>query len=94
LTSQTTPFQTFTFWTSFILFVFAGSLFAGYFYLSCQQTIIGTIAFHSGIILLQNFTPYTSTLTNTVGYLFDSVPYIPFILFLLYLRRSGGLRQP
>ncbi len=88
LSSTTAPSQTFTFWTSFLLFVFSGALLAGYFYDFSQQTVSGIIAFHSGNILLQSFTPYTSSLTNTVGYLLDSIPILLFIPLLSYLRRK------
>jgi len=92
--STTPPSQTFTYWSSYILFTFVVGLFLSYFYLSATQTTVGTIAHHSSHIFLSGFVPYALATSFTIGYLLNTVAYTAIFLFLILLKRKGWLTNP
>jgi CAAX protease family protein len=90
-TTPLPPSQTFTYWSSFILYTFVGGIFLGYFYLNTGQTIIGTLAYHSSSIFIQSFVPYPLAFSFTEGHLLSAIPIILFIPLLFLLNRTRWL---
>ncbi len=90
-TTALPPSQSFTYWSSFILYTFVGGVFLGYFYLNTRQTIIGTLAYHTSSIFIQSFVPYSLAFSFTEGHLLSTVPVILFIPLLFLLKRTQWL---
>ncbi len=90
-TTALSPSQSFTYWSSFILYTFVTGVFLGYLYLNTGRTIIGTLAFHSSSIFIQSFVPYPLAFSFTEGHLLSLVPVILFIPLLFLLKRTRWL---
>ncbi len=90
-TTPLPPLQSFTYWSSFILYTFVGGVFLGYFYLNTGRTVVGTLAFHSSSIFIQSFVPYPLAFSFTEGHLLSVIPVVLFIPLLFLLRRTRWL---
>jgi membrane protease YdiL (CAAX protease family) len=90
-TTPLPPSQSFTYWSSFILYTFVGGVFLGYFYLNTGRTIVGTLAYHSSNIFIQSFVPYPLAFSFTEGHLLSTIPIILFIPLLFLLKRTRRL---
>jgi membrane protease YdiL (CAAX protease family) len=86
--------QAFTYWSSFILYTFVVGIFLGYFYLKTRQTIVGPLAYHSSIIFIQSFVPYSLAFSYAEGHLLITLPVIAFIPLLFFIQKSGRLGKP
>ena len=85
------PSQTFTYWSSFIVYAFVGGVFLGYFYMNTERTTIGPIAYHWSIIFIQSFVPYTLPFSTAAGHGLITIPILLFIPLLVFLKRNGWL---
>jgi membrane protease YdiL (CAAX protease family) len=85
------PSQAFTYWSSFILYTFVVGIFLGYFYLKTEQTIVGPVAYHTSIIFIQSFVPYSLAFSYAEGHLYITLPVIAFIPLLFFLERKRWL---
>jgi membrane protease YdiL (CAAX protease family) len=85
------PSQAFTYWSSFILYTFVVGIFLGYFYLKTQQTIVGPLAYHSSIIFIQSFVPYSLAFSYAEGHLLITLPVIAFVPLLFFIQKRGWL---
>ena len=83
--------ETFTYWSSFLLYAFVVGIVIGYFYMNAKQTITGTVAFHSSIIFVESFLPYEGTLQFAEGHLEVTVVILLFLPLLVLLKRAGWL---
>jgi membrane protease YdiL (CAAX protease family) len=90
-TSTTSAFETFTYWTLFVLAAILIGLFLGYFYLETEKTTIGTTTYHSFSIFLESLIPYSLATSQLSGHLLSTTAYIVFIPILIFLKRKGWL---
>lgn len=89
--STMSPFSTFTYWALFVLAAFVGGLFLGYFYVSTEQTTIGTMTYHSSSIFLEGLVPYGLAIPLFYAHLFSTSVYIIIFPLLILIKRSGWL---
>lgn len=94
LLSTTSPFQTFTYWSSYVLFTFVTGFFLGYFYMNTEQTIVGPITHHSSHIFLSSLVPYSLATSFTIGHLVSTSAYVIVFPFLILLKRKEWLFNP
>lgn len=94
LLSTTPTSQTFTFWSSYVLFTFVVGSFLGYFSADTQQTTIGTISHHSSHIFLSSLIPIGLATSFTIGHLVSTSAYLIVFPFLILLKRKGWLSHP
>jgi hypothetical protein len=90
-TSTTSAFETFTYWTLFVLAAILIGLFLGYFYMSTQKTTIGITTYHSFSIFIESLMPFSLATTQLNGHLLSTTVYIMFIPILILLKRKGWL---
>lgn len=93
-TSPLSAARTLTYWGSFVLEAFLTGVFLGYFYLNTEQTVIGTITFHSSNIFIQTFVPYSLAFSTAEGHLLvGTIPVISLILLWILLKRTHRARK-
>lgn len=94
LLSTTPTSQTFTFWSSYVLFTFMVGSFLGYFYSNTHQTTIGPITHHSSHIFLSSLVPISLATSFTIGHLVSTGVYLIVFPVLILLKRKGWLSYP
>jgi membrane protease YdiL (CAAX protease family) len=90
-TSTTSAFETFSYWTLFVLTAILIGLFLGYFYMNTEKTIIGTITYHTLSIFIESLVPFALATSVFNGHLLSTTAYIIFIPTLILLKRKGWL---
>jgi len=89
--SATSAFETFSYWTLFVLAAVLIGLFLGYFYKNTEKTTIGTIPYHSFSIFIESLVPFSLATSQLNGHLFSTTVYIIFIPILILLERKRWL---
>lgn len=89
--STMSAFETFSYWTLFVLAAVLIGIFLGYLYVSTQKTTIGTMTYHSFSIFLESLVPFSLATSQLNGHLLSTTVYIIFIPILILLKRKGWL---
>jgi len=90
-TSTTSAFETFSYWTLFVLAAVLIGLFLGLFYMNTEKTTIGTITYHASSIFIESLVPFGLATSVFDGHLLSTTIYTIYIPILILLKRKGWL---
>jgi membrane protease YdiL (CAAX protease family) len=88
LTSTTSAFDTFAYWTLYVLAAVLIGIFLDYFYIYTQKSIIGTMTYHSLSIYIESLIPFTLAASALIGHLFTTSIYVLFIPLMILIFRK------
>lgn len=91
--STTSGFDTFTYWTLFVLAAVLIGVFLGYFYIYTEKTTVGPITYHSLSIFIESLIPFTLATSQLSGHLFSTTVYILFIPILILLLSNKAIKK-